>query len=143
METFRRSCLVVLFLAACGSNGGTGTGDGGTDAGGPTGPSPGVCDPAPGQTGNALHVGAYCTAGANQCVVYGGNLACAIDLDPKQGNDACILIGCAQNGDCGAGACCTGDPSNPIHACVSQGCLTDGGTCPPTPGGSDGGSDGG
>ncbi|MHB8418830.1 MAG: hypothetical protein ACYDCL_12190 [Myxococcales bacterium] len=110
--------------------------DAGPDAGS-TGASPGVCTPAPGQTGNSLNVGAYCTKGNGQCANYGGpagnNLACSIDLDPSGGN-FCILLPCSQDSDCGPDACCTGDPCNPIHACVPIQCLSDGGVCPPIPG---------
>ena len=133
-------------LAACGGSSGSDAGsgsDGGADSGPSGTPSPGVCTPAAGQTGNALNVGAYCTHGGGQCAQYGGAYGCSIDLS-AQGGNFCILIGCAQSSDCGVGGCCTGESGNPIHACVPSGCvIVDGGSCPPIPGTQDAGPDGG
>ncbi len=140
-----RVIAVAAALVACGGSGG-GVADAGPDGGdaGPQGTaSPGVCNPTPGQTGNSIHVGAYCTPGGGQCAQYGPASACSIDLS-SDGNDACITIGCHANGDCAEDACCTGN-GGPVNACVSLGCLvSDGGSCPPIPGSDrDGGSDAG
>lgn len=126
-------CLALAALAlGCGSSashGGADAGrDGGTDAG-TTGPSPGVCTPLPGQTGNALHVGAYCTYDGGQCGQY--NLACSITLDSSGGN-FCISLGCEKDADCGQDACCTGDPCDPVYACVPNQCFA-GSVCPGIP----------
>jgi hypothetical protein len=75
-----------------------------------------------------MNVGAYCTKGGGQCSDYPNtSLQCSIDLS-AQGSNFCILIGCSQDSDCGADACCTGQAGNPIHACVPNGCF-DAGVC--------------
>ncbi len=147
----KRALVILTFVVArrlaCAA--GPGAGDAGTiadagDGGIPSGPSPGVCYPTPDQTGNSKHVGAYCSPGGGQCNQYGGAYACSVDVDP-QGNDACIIIGCSSNSDCAEMACCWGRASEPIHACLAIGCiLNDGGSvCPPIPGSSPDGGDGG
>jgi hypothetical protein len=129
--------LLGALLGACSSSGGgpLKTPDAGAH------PSPGVCFPDPTQTGNALNVGAYCTAGGDQCAQYDNAKICAIDVD-SEGGKFCIKIGCKTHSDCGDQACCTGRSDNPIHACVPLGCLIDdaGGGCPAIPGMEDAGT---
>jgi hypothetical protein len=95
-------------------------------------PSPGVCLPDPTQTGNSMNVGAYCTRGGHECAQYnhGPSFACAIDLDPQNGDNLCVKLFCSTSADCGEQACCTGNGS-PVMACVPLGCVaTDAGVCP-------------
>lgn len=103
-------------------------------------PSPGICEPDPTQTGNANNVGAYCTAGGQECRQYTTARICAIDVDPSGGN-FCIKLVCNSHDTCGEGACCTGRAGNPVKACVPKGCLvTDlADPCPPIPGTEDAG----
>jgi hypothetical protein len=94
--------------------------------------SPGSCTPAPGNTGNAENVGAFCTKNGGQCSTYTNtSIECSIDLS-AQGSNFCVLIGCSQDTDCGEDACCTGQAGDPIHACVPNGCF-DAGACPGIP----------
>lgn len=95
-------------------------------------PSPGVCEPDPTQTGNSNNVGAYCSAGGQQCRQYDFARVCAVDVDPEGGN-FCIKIVCSDHAACGEEACCTGRDGNPIRACVPKGCVTMHPTdpCPP------------
>jgi hypothetical protein len=150
------SPMALLFvLAACSSSSSPGSttdaggkdatveGGGGGDDGGSPSP-PGTCLPNPGSSGNAKHVGAYCTPGGGECNKWGsGNASiCAIDVDP-QGDKFCILIGCKTNDDCADKACCTGRADEPVHACVPLGCVDNGsGQCTAIPG-QDAGSDSG
>ncbi len=155
--TIRTTLLAFAFalVAACG--GGSSQPDAGPDAGthgnaavdggGSAGPAGGggssdagdylgSCTPGPGWTGNAQHVGAYCSAGGGQCDAYA--LSCAVDLSATQGGPYCIQLGCASNDACGAGACCYADQG--FQVCVPQFCVVpDGGACPPLSSG-DGGA---
>lgn len=77
------SALVVA-TAACGSSNDTSTVDVGSATEPPT--SVGSCEPNAAATGNARHVGAYCTANGGQCSAYGNDsLHCSVDLDPRGG----------------------------------------------------------
>jgi hypothetical protein len=119
-----------MLSLACGSSSGADGGSAISDLGQA---SPGVCVPSPGQSGNAMNVGAYCSPGGNQCSQYAHAQICAIDVEPDNGGKFCIKIGCNTNDECGAGACCTGN-GGAIHACVPSGCVADdAGACPPIP----------
>lgn len=128
------STLLLCFLAGCSSSN-----DGGADASAADAtphPTPGICMPDPGGTGNELNVGAYCTPGGGECSNYDNARLCSIDLDPE-GDNFCIRVGCRNHESCGTQACCTGREDNPIKACVPKGCLTNGdlnAACPPIPG---------
>jgi len=104
------------------------------DYGMTAGPTPGLCLPSAGQTGNNLNVGAYCTPGGRECAPYAFSLVCAIDVDPM-GDNFCIHIGCRDHATCGDQGCCTGRPGALAHACVPKGCLQDdmAAECPPVP----------
>jgi len=120
---------VVLFgLSACSS---ADPADGGYDAGycppGQSMPMPELCglnnDPC--NSGNNLHIGAWCTQNGRQCAQYG--LVCGIDADTVEGENFCIKL-CAHDSDCGENACCSADPKN-LHpssqrACVPNSCPT-------------------
>lgn len=125
-----RPAIVAIFLllAACTTSSSPATSDAGADTS-----SPGVCPPPPGASGNSKNVGAYCTPNGGECTKYSASLRCSIDLDPR-GDKFCILLGCQSHGECGELACCTGDPGNPVHACVPLECVVDdSGGCPPIP----------
>ncbi len=89
-------------------------------------PIPSLCyhnDPC--NSGNSLHIGAWCTQGGNQCAQYG--LVCGIDADPVEGQNFCVLL-CYKNADCAEDACCTADPKNGHNsqrACVPTSCPND------------------
>ena len=125
-----RSLIVLLFiLVACGTSSSPAN-DSGMDAAA-DGSTALICTPGPGYTGNSKHVGAYCTPNGGECQKY--SLSCAVDLDPR-GNKFCILLPCHTHADCGENACCTGDPGNPVHACVPIACLVDDASaCPAIP----------
>ncbi len=130
----RHILLSVFLLAACSSNTPS---DGGYDAGycppEDLMSMPEICNPNnPCNTGNNIHIGAWCTQNGGQCAQYG--LICGIDADPVEGETFCIQL-CTLNSDCGDGgdACCTADPEN-LHqgqrACVPNSCpnkVCDGG----------------
>jgi hypothetical protein len=98
----------------------------------------------PGDQGNELHVGEYCTAGSTTC---GNNIntnanaafACTLDEDPTA-NLAMCTKPCSWNGDCGSNAVCTGDHSDTQgpFGCVPAACTCDPGI--PFPPGTDAGS---
>jgi hypothetical protein len=90
-------------------------------------PMPQICYPNnPCNTGNNLHIGAYCTQNGGQCAQYG--LICGLDADSMEGKDFCILL-CSHDADCGDGgdACCTGDPKN-LHPSSQRACVPN--SCP-------------
>lgn len=153
---------LLCALAACGSgasgggstsggSGSTGSGtvgggasSGGSSGGGTTGgdaglscPQPaGSCTPCPGDTGNAIHVGEYCTKGGGQCPFL--QAACAADEPGGAGQNYCVVVVCPTFPDggynCGANACCYGEAGNPVHACVPALCVVNpDGSCPPPP----------
>jgi hypothetical protein len=130
-----RTLFAVVLLAsltACGSSSSVTSGDPPTSID-PATPSPGACRPGVDATGNALHVGAFCSPGGSQCDAYhNASLRCAQDLDPRGGR-FCLLLGCKSHADCGPDACCTGDPGASVHACVPSQCVGDGGACPAIP----------
>ncbi len=125
-----------LWLAACAAGSGGSTSSGTTAGNGlPPGYTgntvPGTCTPAAGYGGNSLHVGAYCTQGGGQCLLYSPNLICSLDVDPAQMSPWCLLQ-CTTNADCAEDACCHPDTQHHTSAkgCVPLGCP-DGG--PPYP----------
>lgn len=81
------------------------------------------CFPAPGNKGNELGVGAFCSPGLGECAEYGRNgaNACAIDMDPE-GSPMCIKVGCSSHDACGTGACCYGRETGP-RACIPKFCA--------------------
>ena len=85
--------------------------------------NPNLCkDNDPCNTGNSLHVGAWCSPSGGQCVQYG--LTCGIDADPVEGEYFCVKL-CTLNSECGENACCTGDPMDEHQgqrACVPNVC---------------------
>jgi len=115
----RRTLLLALFcVSACS------TADPPADAGycppEQLRPIPTLCYPNdPCNTGNSIHIGAYCTQGGNQCIQYG--LVCGLDADPVEGKDFCVML-CARDADCGEGACCTADPKN-VHPTSQRACI--------------------
>jgi hypothetical protein len=119
------------------SGGSSGAGTTGEEDAGLTCPQPaGSCTPCPGQAGNAINVGQYCTKGGNQCPFLVST--CAADEPGGEGQNYCVVIVCPTFPDggynCGANACCYGEAGNPIHACVPSLCvIVDGGGCPPPP----------
>lgn len=120
-----------------GSSSSSGAGTTGEEDAGLTCPQPaGSCTPCPGQAGNSINVGQYCTKGGNQCPFLIST--CAADEPGGEGQNYCVVIVCPTFADggynCGANACCYGEAGNPIHACVPSLCvIVDGGPCPPPP----------
>lgn len=118
----------VMALAACGDSG---SGTGGSGGTAPTGGSPssggsseGGGPPAesciqPGELGNEIGVGEYCTPLGGECADNTDAQLCLADVGQDQW--MCSRIGCTETTDCGEGAGCliTSDGS----ACVP--CMCD------------------
>jgi hypothetical protein len=103
----------------------------------------------PGDKGNNLHVGEYCTASDGVCEANlnlpGGTMnafVCTLEDDPTASLAMCTKP-CTWNGDCGDNAICEGDPCNPggPSGCVPSACSPgDPGITSPA-GAGDGGAD--
>jgi hypothetical protein len=131
----RAGTLLIVFASACSKA--AGVPDASIGAHASAQPTPGSCDPGPNGTGNSKNVGAYCTAGGDQCAEYEGSLLCADDLDPDAGLNVCLIPGCSSHASCGEEACCVVRPGHPTQfGCIPRGCLArDGGSgmCPALP----------
>jgi hypothetical protein len=135
MKSMCFSLLALLATLGCSAKSSDPV-DGGYDAGycppGQAMPMPELCglnnDPC--NSGNSLHIGAWCTYQGGQCAQYG--LVCAFDADQAEGENFCLSL-CTLNSECGENACCSGDPKNPERgqrACVPNSCpdkVCDGG----------------
>ena len=131
----RRLTLVLLFVGACGGD--DHGGDARVDAGGgDSGPAGIVCDEAtqpaasdtciPDPCGNEIGVGMTCTEGGGECNDNGFANAwlCVHDHDPTASLNICTKP-CVVDDDCGTGARCIGDPSDPDSGkgCVPTPCT--------------------
>ena len=133
--------------ATCGAMGPGSSADAGlapaTDGGAPPPPPPppptGGCG-QPGDVGNSLGVGKYCSKGGNQCSGNGQATICTVDY--SSGPGFCTKQ-CSVDADCGANAHCVteslGSGCEP-NACSAT--ATDGGAPPAGDGGSGGGGSG-
>lgn len=116
----RRSLFLVAALAACG----------GDDGDGPPPPdadlTPAESCIRPGDHGNDIGVGEYCSPFGGQCQGFEFAPLCLADVGQDQW--FCTRIGCDAMTNCGAGAGCliTGDGS----ACVPCRCEPTGLGCP-------------
>jgi hypothetical protein len=143
--------LAVAVPVSCGSsNGGSGGGGQGGAGGSGIGGFGGQKTPKqscaqPGDKGNDIGVGTYCTPAGKQCEDFPLAGLCLADVGQKQW--FCSKIGCTKSSECGSDATCV------IHddgsACVPNHCLdsssTGGGSNPggSSPGGGGGGGAGG
>jgi hypothetical protein len=113
------SLALAFALAACGS---------GDDAAPPVDAdvTPAESCVRPGDHGNSLGIGEYCTPGGNQCSAF--DLAPLCLADVAQDQWFCTRIGCDANTDCGAGAGCLLEAGG--SACVPCRCDPRGLGCP-------------
>lgn len=104
---------IALGLAAC-SNGSSGPAD--------TGPMvpPDSCG-QPGDLGNEMGVGAFCTPGGSECTAHPTAGLCLATLSPSDGQWFCTRL-CTDDSMCGTNAVCTGDPRG--RACVPARCAS-------------------
>jgi hypothetical protein len=61
----------------------------------------------PGQAGNSVGVGKFCTKGGNQCRDNGAAIFCTVDYVPDVPDWYCTAF-CTGDGDCGDNAYCSG-----------------------------------
>lgn len=117
---------ISVFALACGddttSAGGASAGgasQGGASAGGAStgGGSSSMCI-QPGDVGNDIGVGHYCTPGGNECADFPLATLCLADV--AQPEWFCTRIGCDETTNCGADAGCLIDPQG--SACVLCAC---------------------
>ncbi len=105
-----------------------------SEDGGPEGDVGVVCpddlpepsDPCLPGCGNALGVGQTCTRGGFQCPIISiGNEASFCTVDFNDTNLAFCTKPCVDDGDCGDGAVCTGDPEDPDSdkGCTPSTCI--------------------
>lgn len=124
----------VLGMVACGDSGSGSGGSGGTAPTGGSPPAGGAAEgggpPAasciqPGDTGNEIGVGEFCTPLGGECEDNTDAQLCLADVGQDQW--MCSRIGCTETTDCGEGAGCviTGDGS----ACVPCMCESTGIGC--------------
>jgi hypothetical protein len=115
-------CFSILFRYPRGKStfctGATEGGGQGGDAGRP--PSGPPCA-APGDTGNDVGVGKFCSAGGNQCTGNGGAPLCLGDYVQNDFANFCTTQ-CQADQECGTGAVCTSS-----KICVPSKCVSDGG----------------
>lgn len=79
----------------------------------------GCADPA--DTGNALGVGEYCTAGGDECADNTEATFCLAPFDAS--SNFCSITGCSDDAECGNGATCLSQSAG--SACVPDKCLQD------------------
>ncbi len=110
--TFLTSCFfVAALLAACESSNTSGTGGSSTTSSSTSGTGGAGGDPTPsnscirpGDKGNNLGVGEYCTPLGKECVLFDNAPLCLADVGQDQW--MCTRIGCDATTDCGEGAGC-------------------------------------
>ena len=114
-------CFSILFRYPRGSSTfctGATEGGGGGDGGGSGGGAP--CA-APGDTGNEVGVGKFCSAGGGQCAGNTGASLCIAEFSQSAFANFCTLQ-CQGDAECGAAAVCSTS-----KICVPAKCLGDGG----------------
>jgi hypothetical protein len=116
----------IALVAACSSNGGSGTTSGGghttttgTHSTTTTSTHMNMCVMTT-DKGNANGVGAYCTPGGGECSKFPNAGVCLADVG--QSEWFCTKIGCMTNADCGDMATCYMQPGG--SACVPNKCLS-------------------
>lgn len=142
--------VIGLTGLACSSGGGTSTGSGTsttTGTGGHTSTSSSTTGTGtgghmntcvqPGDKGNSIGVGKYCTPGGGECTGLAAGL-CTGDVGPTEW--FCVKIGCQKDSDCAEMATCVTQTGG--SGCVPNKCLQ-GGNDGGTDGGEDAGKDGG
>jgi hypothetical protein len=95
--------------------------DGGGNGGCAMPPQPGDNCVRPCNTGNEYGVGRYCTPGGNECSRTRAAPICSADFDPSHPAYGWCLRPCANDGNCGSGAVCVGDPGS--SGCVPTSCA--------------------
>lgn len=103
--------LAALLLAACGG------GDGMPDTGPPV---PAESCGQPGDEGNDIGVGRFCTRRGGQCAVNSGARLCLQDVAPDDDQWFCTRL-CTMDSECGAGAVCVGEARG--AGCVPAECA--------------------
>ena len=94
--------LALLALAGCESAAAP------VDAGRDAGPVPAESCGQPGDEGNSIGVGRFCTRSGGECAVNSGARLCVADLAPDQMQWFCSRL-CTTDADCGESAVCVGD----------------------------------
>ncbi|MFO0554854.1 MAG: hypothetical protein U0271_41135 [Polyangiaceae bacterium] len=133
---FKLTSILVLMTAACGDDTGTGgqpQGGGGAAANGGSGGNGGSAggDPVtpvtscvqPGDVGNDIGVGTYCTPGGGECADQADAIICLADLGQDQW--FCTKLSCQMDAECGTAASCYIDPQG--SACIPDHCSGTGG----------------
>jgi hypothetical protein len=91
--------------------------DGGAD------PTPAESCTHPGDKGNAIGVGEYCTPVGGECKAFDGAPFCLASAGQTQW--FCSRVGCTKDDQCGMGAFCLFNPAG--SACVPYRCVSDAG----------------
>jgi hypothetical protein len=114
----RATLAFALLLAACGGDDGAPPID--------ADPTPAGSCIRPGDHGNSLGVGEYCSPGGGQCASFDRAPLCLADVGQDQW--FCTRIGCDATTDCGTGAGCLLETDG--SACVPCRCDSRGLGCP-------------
>lgn len=109
------AALLGLTVVACGDD----------DDGAPAVPDSGVMAPAgscaqPGDVGNELGIGTFCSPRGGQCAAFPQAGVCLATIAPGEGQWFCTRL-CSDDADCGSDAVCTGDGRG--AACVPARCA--------------------
>jgi hypothetical protein len=124
MRALLSSAVVIAVLgAACGGDDGAPAIDAGIDAD----PTPAESCVRPGDHGNDVGTGEYCTPGGGQCGDFDLAPLCLADVGQDQW--FCTRIGCDAQTNCGTGAGCLIETGG--SACVPCRCDARGLGCPP------------
>jgi hypothetical protein len=117
--TPRKAAPLALAVAALACDGG-GRGDG-IDAGldGGLAVPPGSCA-QPGDVGNEIGVGAFCTPRGRECAAFSMAPLCLAQAAPDEGQWFCTRL-CSTDDQCGSDARCLGDARG--RACVPVRCV--------------------
>ena len=95
---------LLLLGVACSSNGGGATNGDGAGGSGGADPTPEASCVRPGDKGNDVGVGEYCSPFGRQCLAFPGAPLCLADVGQDQW--MCTRISCDATTDCGEGAGC-------------------------------------
>lgn len=108
------SVLFAGLAGACGSDGGAGSGPGAKDGGtvpdggsdsGPAGDGGRLSCANPGDVGNSVGIGTYCSPGGGECTGFSLAPLCLADAAPTDGQWFCTRL-CRANADCKEDAFC-------------------------------------
>ena len=104
-------CALVLALCGCG-------GESGPPDTGPMVPADSCGQP--GDMGNDIGVGRFCTRRGGECANTTGARVCLQDISPDDGQWFCTRL-CTMDSECGTGAVCVGDARG--AGCVPAECA--------------------